>query len=146
VSFTRGGGHDLSNIGLAILAGLGFGVFFILLDQVQSDAVFWPLVAARTVTTITMAVILWLNRRSSLMPSRRGLLALVLLSSALDVGGNVFFLIATQAGRLDIAAVVSSLYTASTIMLARLFLKERLNQLQMAGVLAALAAIVLITI
>lgn len=146
VSFTRSETHDRGNIGMAVLAGCGLGVFFILLDQIHTDAVFWPLVAARTVTTIAMAAVLLMNRRSNLLPNGRGLLALILLSSALDVAGNVFFLVATQAGRLDIAAVVSSLYPASTILLARLFLKERLNQLQMAGVLVALAAIVLITL
>lgn len=146
VSFARGGRHDAGNVGMAILAGFGFGVFFILLDQIHSHAVFWPLVAARTLSTGTMAAVLLANRRVNLLPNGRGLLALVLLSSGLDVAGNVFFLVATQAGRLDIAAVVSSLYPASTLLLARFFLKERLSRLQFAGVLTALVAIVLVTI
>lgn len=146
VSFTRGEGRSAGSIGLALVAGFGFGVFFILLDQVRSGTVFWPLVAARTLSTTIMALILLVNRRSNLLPNNRGLLALVLLSSALDVAGNVFFLVATQAGRLDVAAVMSSLYPASTLLLARFFLKERLSRLQFVGVLAALAAIVLITL
>ncbi len=146
VSFTRTGRHEAGNIGMALLAGCGFGVFFILLDQVQAGAVFWPLVAARTVTTTVMVAVLLLNRRANLLPNGRGLLGLVLLSSVLDAAGNVFFLAAAQAGRLDIAAVVSSLYPASTLLLARFFLKETLSRMQLAGVLIALAAIVLITL
>lgn len=146
VSFTRTGRHEAGNIGMALLAGCGFGIFFILLDQVQAGAVFWPLVAARTVTTTVMAAVLLVNRRSNLLPNGRGLLGLVLLSSVLDAAGNVFFLAAAQAGRLDIAAVVSSLYPASTLLLARFFLKETLSRMQLAGVLVALAAIVLITL
>lgn len=146
VSFTRTGRHEAGNIGMALLAGCGFGIFFILLDQVQAGAVFWPLVAARTVTTTVMAAVLLVNRRSNLLPNGRGLLGLALLSSVLDAAGNVFFLAAAQAGRLDIAAVVSSLYPASTLLLARFFLKETLSRMQLAGVLVALAAIVLITL
>ncbi|MBI5669593.1 MAG: DMT family transporter [Chloroflexi bacterium] len=146
VSFARSGGRGTANVGMALLAGFGFGVFFILLDQIHTNAVFWPLVAARTLSTGTMAAVLLANRRVNLLPQQRGLLALVLLSSALDVAGNVFFLVATQAGRLDIAAVVSSLYPASTLLLARLFLKEHLSRLQFVGVLTALVAIVLITL
>lgn len=147
VSAAPTGGGKAGNIGLAILAGSGFGIFFILMDQIHTGAVFWPLVAARCASvTVMLGFMLSKHRANAVLPGSRSLVGLVLLSSALDVAGNVFFLAATQAGRLDIAAVVSSLYPASTILLARLVIKEQLSQIQLAGVLAALAAIVLITL
>jgi drug/metabolite transporter (DMT)-like permease len=133
------------SIGMAVLAGIGFGVFFIVLDQIQSDAVFWPLVAARATTATIMTVFALANRRAGgVLPNRR-ILSVILVSSVLDVGGNVFFLMATQAGRLDVASVVSSLYPASTVTLAWLLLKERLTRLQIVGVVGALLAIALIS-
>jgi len=64
----------------------------------------------------------------------------------MEVGGNAFYALAARAGRLDVAAVISSLYPAGTIWLAWLILKERFTRLQSVGIVAALAAIVLIAI
>lgn len=145
VSCGGGAVWRVQGIPLALLAGVGFGVFFILLDLIQSDAVFWPLVAARVASTS----ILWATirvRRQEWRPGERRTLVIILLSSTLDVFANVFFLLASQSGRLDIAAVVTSLYPAGTLILARIFLNERLTTLQTSGVCAALIAIILISI
>ena len=140
-----GTSRTMSGISLALLAGTGFGLFFIMLDQIQSDAIYWPLIAARVTSTVIMFATLIFSRRASL-PRDRRIISIVLVSSILDVGGNVFFLMATQSGRLDIAAVVSSLYPAATLVLAWLLLKEHLTRIQLIGVVAALIAVALISL
>jgi drug/metabolite transporter (DMT)-like permease len=129
-------------LGLAVLAGCGFGVFFILVHQAGANAVFWPLVAAR-VGSLGLVLPIAFGRRQLLRPDAR-LLAVVVLSGALDVAGNAFFVLAGQAGRLDVAAILASLYPASTVGLAALLLRERVMRVQMLGIVAALAAIALI--
>jgi drug/metabolite transporter (DMT)-like permease len=65
--------------------------------------------------------------------------------AVLDLGGNVFYILATQAGRLDIAATTSSLYPVTTLVLALIVLRERVDRWHAAGILAAVGSIVLIT-
>lgn len=131
-----------AGLGLAIIAGLGFGTFYIFLHQASTSATFWPLAAARA-TSLPIVFIAALHRRQ-FQSLDRATLPLALFTGLLDTGGNALFVLAGQAGRLDIAAILSSLYPASTILLSRLVLKERLSQRQNLGLLAALVAIMLI--
>jgi drug/metabolite transporter (DMT)-like permease len=105
--------------------------------------VFWPLVGARvaSITALTLGVTVM---RGQLVPGRNGL-GVVALAGVFDAGGNALFALAAQAGRLDVAGVLSSLYPASTVALAWLILKERITRTQLVGIVAALIAIVLIT-
>ncbi len=132
--------HD---IGLPLLAGVGFGLFLVVMGQVSDTAVFWPLVAARfaSITALSIGVAV---RRGQHFPPRETL-PVVVLSGILDSGGNGFFIVAAQVGRLDVASIMSSLYPASTVALAWLVLKERITRMQLVGIVAALIAIVLIT-
>lgn len=133
-----------AGIGLAILAGLGFGLFFSLLDQISEGVVYWPLVASRVVAGSLLFGYLALTRQP-IIPANPPYFWLF-LSGILDVAGNLFFLLSIQAGRLDIGAVLVSLYPAITVLLALLIAKEKMNRLQAIGVAVALLAIVLITL
>jgi drug/metabolite transporter (DMT)-like permease len=133
-----------TGLGMALLAGLGFGFFFTALDQVGEHAVFWPLVAGRLAACALM-VAFALSTQRPVIPSSLpfGLLA---LAGTLDIGGNLFFLLAVQGGRLDVAAVLGSLYPAVTAILARLIAGEQMVRLQVTGVAIAVLAIMMITI
>ena len=137
-------GFRLHDFGLPVVAGVGFGLFFIGIDRAGDEAVFWPLVAAR-LTALVVVLGIALVERQPLAPPRAAV-AFVVLAGLLDAGGNLFFAQATRTGRLDVAAVLASLYSATTVLLAWLFLGERVDRAQAAGLLAAFAAIVLISV
>jgi drug/metabolite transporter (DMT)-like permease len=105
--------------------------------------VFVPLAVARVVTLITALVLLMLRRVP--LPSITAH-PLALLAGVLDAAGNVFYLFAREFTRLDVAAVLASLYPVSTVVLARLLLKEQITRTQWFGAAVCLVAVVLITI
>lgn len=123
------------------LAGLAFGVFFILLDGTSADAGLWPLLGART--SILVAGAAAAVSRTSLRPAP-GQLPRIALAGLLDMGGNVLYVLAAQQGLLSLVAVLVSLYPASTVLLARVVLGERLAGLQRVGLALAAAGIALI--
>ncbi len=131
-------------LGLALLAGVGFGTFFVALDQIGASAVFWPLIAGRLAALGVMLPVV-LVRRWPLLPQGTPL-GLLALAGVLDAGGNLFFLLATQTGRLDVAAVLASLYPGVTALLAWSIGGEHLTRWQVVGAAAAIVAIVLITL
>jgi drug/metabolite transporter (DMT)-like permease len=129
---------------LALVAGAGFGGFLVFMHLGAEGGTFWPLAAARG-TAFLLVLATALSRRSATawIPARAAL-PLVLLSGALDAGGNALFVLASQAGRLDVAAVTSSMYPASTVVLAAVLLGERVSRPQGFGIAAVLGAIALI--
>jgi drug/metabolite transporter (DMT)-like permease len=129
-------------LGLAICAGIGFGGYLICSRQAATEAVFWPLVAARMASVSEMLLVAVLSQKGWL-PSRK-LLPWMIFAGIFDSLGNMFFMFAVRHGRLDVATVLSSLYPASTVLLARFLLKEKLSRLQASGMLAALVAVPLI--
>ncbi len=135
----------LPGMGLALAAGVGFGVYYILLAQIGDTALFWPLAAGRA-ASFSVMLVLARRQRADWFPREPRTLLMIALIGLLDVGGNLFFVLAERTGRLDIAAVVSSLYPAVTIVLAWIILKERLSRVQLLGVVAALIAIALIAL
>jgi drug/metabolite transporter (DMT)-like permease len=134
---------DLRDIRAASISGLAFGLFFIMVDHMSEVSAMWPLLAAR-MASIPMLLVLLL-RQQKRFPAVNSL-RLILLTGVLDTGGNALFALATQAGRLDIATVLSSLYPAGTVFLAWMILKERISFRQWMGVAAAMVAVVLISV
>lgn len=130
---------------LAMLAGAGFGGFLILISQAGTATLLWPLAAARVASLALLAIVIVSGAaRRGGTGAVRGLWVPVVIAGILDVGGNAFFVLAAHSGRLDVAAVLSSLYPASTVLLARLVLKERVTRTQAIGIIIALLAIPLI--
>jgi drug/metabolite transporter (DMT)-like permease len=135
---------QLADIRLPVFAGIGFGIFFVLIDQVSDNAILWPLVSARCASIIAMLAIGLLTRNFK-GPVLK-LLPIIVIAGIFDTSGNVFFALATRFGRLDIAAILGSLYPAVTVLLAWIVLNERLSRRQWMGVLFALIALILIAI
>jgi drug/metabolite transporter (DMT)-like permease len=137
---------------LALLAGLGFGLYFIALSNAGPAGVLWPMASARIGSlSVCSLVLLALSLRAPApaeAAARLTRLAVVwtLSTALLDTSGNLLFIAATRAGRLDVAAVLASLYPASTIMLAALVLGERPTRRQALGMATAAIAIVLIAL
>lgn len=132
----------------ALAAGLGFGVVFVLLGSTTSHAGLWPLLVARPLSVLVTvgALVAWSRRpgasggsaRAAVLPGP-GSWPMVAGAGVFDVTANAAYLAATQRGLLSIVAVLSSLYPASTVVLARIVLAERLHRIQLGGlVLAAL--------
>ena len=134
----------LSDLRLPLLAGVGFGSYFVLMNAATRQTTFWPMVYSRSAGTLAMALFI-IVRRDSFVTVRAAWPTMI-LNGILDVGGNFFYVLAGQAGRLDISAVLSSLFPGSTVILAWIILKERLTRTQWLGILCALVAIILFTI
>ncbi len=132
------------DLGLPALAGLCFGIFYVIIGSASGSDVWWPLVAARVGSLSFLLSVTLLTRQPRLVEKSH--FALIVIIGVMEVGGNACYILARQAGRLDIAAVLASLYPAATVLLARLVLKEHVGRSQLAGIVAALAAIVLITL
>jgi drug/metabolite transporter (DMT)-like permease len=124
-------------LALALIAGLAFGCFFVAFGHIQPGSLFAPLAVAKLSATILACGMLVLQRQP-LLPKTSPSLAV--LAGILDAGGNLFYLLATQYTRLDIAAVTSSMYPAATVVLAGVIQRERIQPLQTLGIVICLAA------
>src|SRR5262245_57359389 len=129
-------------VGTALAAGVALGFFFLTLAQTHTTAALSPLVAARSVS-VSLVALVALARRSSLrMPMSLG--ALTIVGGLLDMLANALYMLAAQMGPLSPVVTLSSLYPATTVLLARSVFGERLSGAQSVGVLCALVAVVLI--
>ena len=145
-----------STVALSILSGTGFGLYFVALRMAGSAGVLWPLALSRSVSIsvclLGLAAVVLGGARGSATGTKPPVffdmrfVAWAVATALLDTAGNLFFLEATRAGRLDVASVLASLYPASTILLAAWLLRERPRARQGLGMALAVAAVVLITL
>lgn len=140
---------------LSVLGGLGFGIYFTALKFSSVAGVVWSTAAARVgswgISAVLLAgAMLFARRASAEEEAPRHITARnfwwILGGSLLDLGGNLAFVTATRMGRLDVAAVLASLYPAGTILLAAALLHEKTNGRQRLGMVLALPAVVLVTL
>jgi drug/metabolite transporter (DMT)-like permease len=144
VSLGPGGGRGSVTralVGLALLAGAMFGLFFALLGQASEESGMWPLVGARF-ASIGVGLAWAVRTRTPLRLSGR-VLRWTALAGPLDIAANALYLAAATRGHLSIVAAVASLYPASTVLLAYAVDRERLRAAQLAGLGLAAAALVL---
>ncbi len=144
-SETDGSPVTIGTVGEALLAGAGFGGMFILFDATADATAPWPVVGARTITVTVLLSFVLFARRPGLASVRPALWTIV-LAGLFDTGSNILFLFATKVGDLSIVAVLSSLYPAATVVLARLVLDERMSRVQLIGLVTALVAAALIAL
>ena len=140
----QGRPQQRSTMALAIAAGAGFGLYFVALKYAGAGGILWAMSTARMGSIATCATLL-LSIRADAVRISRQFIVWVLGTALFDTGGNLLFVAATRHGRLDVAAVLASLYPASTILLAGVLLKEKLTRRQLGGMGVAVAAVILIT-
>lgn len=125
----------------ATLAGVGFGLFFAMIAHTSDTSGLWPLVGARSSAVPLALVVVAVARpaRANIPGSR-----LALFTGCMDALGNSLFLLASRHGMLALVGVIGAMYPASTVVLARVQLGERLQRHQLAGLCIAGAAVTLI--
>jgi drug/metabolite transporter (DMT)-like permease len=133
---------DRKALRLAVLAGCGFAAYSLAIKQAGPGSAMWIEVHSRIAAFLVTVMIALCARKMSRLDHRAGFLAAT--AGLLDTTGSVAFVRASQLGRLDIVVVLSSLYPAVTVLLAVVFLKERMTGWKALGVCAALAALPLI--
>jgi drug/metabolite transporter (DMT)-like permease len=131
-----------SGLEYGLLGGVGLGLFNVVVGALPDDQVAWPLALIKLGALVPICLIVLIGRR----PWRvdRPIVPAVIAIAFLDLAGNGLYLLATQAGRLDVAATLSSLYPVTTIVLAVAILRERVSATHLVGIVMAGIAIVLI--
>jgi drug/metabolite transporter (DMT)-like permease len=132
---------------MGALAGVGFGSQLILLKMAGTVSIFWIMAYARAAGVAGLIfVLLVIYRKGPPKGFERRFLGLGILAGSLDTAGNLFYILASRLGRLDVAALVCSLYPGGTILLAMLILGEKPSRRQVAGIGLALAAVALLSV
>jgi len=142
ISRTEGNTGRPEGLGLAVIAGVGFASFYLFIHQAGNGSALWLAVCSRTGSFLITSVFVLVGRHLRSVPLP--VFGIALLAGILEVTGSTAFIRANQIGRLDEAVVLSSLYPAVTVLLARFFLHEHFSRGKTVGMLAALAAVPMI--
>jgi drug/metabolite transporter (DMT)-like permease len=142
---------DRGTFWLAVAAGAGFGIYFVALKHAGAAGVIWPMATARmgslsACSLIVLAMAFRKDGGSATAWFNRRVMVWAVATALLDTSGNLLFIVATRAGRLDVASVLASLYPASTILMAAWMLRERPTRRQGLGMAVAAVAVVMITL
>jgi drug/metabolite transporter (DMT)-like permease len=140
-------GASPQGIGLAVVAGMGFAGFYLCVRQGGDASALWVASITRFGGLLITGLIVLLQLGLTKAPARKITatdLRWGVLTGCIDSLGTILFVRASQSGRLDEAVVISSLYPAITVLLARLVLKEHFTRWKFVGLLAALASVPLI--
>ena len=129
-------------LGLAVLAGFGFAGFYLCINKAGNGSALWIALISRTASFVVTSVFVLFGRHIRAVPTP--VLAIAMVTGCLDIAGSAVFIHANQIGRLDEAVVLSSLYPAITVLLARIFLHEHFSRARTIGMVAALVAVPLI--
>ena len=139
---TAPGNRIAAGVGLALVAALAFGTFFVGIDAGADESVPWAVIAVRT-TSVAVALAAVALTGGSLRAPRR-LMVMLLAIGAFDTAANVAFAAASTEGAIGIVAVLSSLYPVATVALAWIVLRERLSVTRRAAGVLALAGAALV--
>lgn len=131
-------------LALALLSGIGFGLYFVFLARAGHQSGLWPLLVSRVASAIAILPLAGAMRSFAVVRGR--VLGLVAIGGACDALANMFFLLASRSGLLSLASVLTSLYPAVTVLLAVGVLREHTSRVQRIGLAIAVLAVVLITI
>ncbi|HET9719106.1 MAG TPA: DMT family transporter [Solirubrobacteraceae bacterium] len=127
------------------IAGLGFAVLLIALDRAGTRAGAWPLVPGEGVAVLLLLPLAFRGVSEKGRPSRSAAW-LTMIAGALAGTGNILYLAATGHGQLAVVAVLTSLYPTMTVVLARVVLAEHWSRRQVAGLISAALAVVLVSL
>jgi uncharacterized membrane protein len=137
-----GGTRLAAGVGLALLAALGFGSYFVFIDVASDDSAIWAVLVSRATATVGAFAVALARRDLRLRPADVVGVAPVGL---FDVGANALLAVALTKGFVSVVSVVSSLYPVVTIVLARIVLRERIARGQAVGIAGALTGVALIS-
>ncbi|HKB97150.1 MAG TPA: DMT family transporter [Terriglobales bacterium] len=142
ISRSEAGAGRPEGIGMAVLAGIGFAGFYLCIHKAGDASALWIATCSRSASLLVTSAFVLFGRHLRTVPTP--VLGIAVVAGILDITGSAVFIRAAQIGRLDDAVVLSSLYPAVTVLLARIFLREHFSRARTIGMVAALAAVPMI--
>lgn len=142
ISRSEAGAGRPEGLGMAVLAGIGFAGFYLCIHRAGNASALWTSACSRFGSLVVTGAFVLFGRHLRAVPAP--VLCIAVVAGILDITGSAVFVRASQIGRLDDAVVLSSLYPAITVLLARIFLHEHFSRARTIGMVAALIAVPMI--